>query len=271
MTTRSGVCTVPVSHESSDRGTRATNGRQRRSFWTSGFLIMALFSTSACGTSINVQPIARADIPLLTAVGNFPHEQYLIVPDDAIQIRYVFHPEMNQEVVVQPDGKITVGLVGQVTAAGMTTAMLERLLIEKTSEQLRNPEVAVNIIRFAERTVYIGGEVGKPGILRYRQGLTPLQAIIASGGFLESARADSVVLIRTGDSGGEFVSRKLNLIESVANSVKEPLFLAPHDVIYVPKTSIAEANLWVKQHITDLLPFLFPSVGSATGIIRTMK
>jgi hypothetical protein len=63
----------------------------------------------------------------------------------------------------------------------------------------------------------------------------------------------------------------LNLTESVAESIKEPLFLAPHDVVYVPKTSIAEANLWVKQHITDLLPFLFPSVSGATGVLRTMK
>jgi protein involved in polysaccharide export with SLBB domain len=230
-----------------------------------------LFFLSACGAPLNVKPLATEEIPLLQPPVNYADEKYIIVPDDTLQIRYVFHPDMNQEAVVQPDGKITAALAGQVTVAGMTTAKLEELLKQRTSDQLRDPEVVVNISKFAERNVYIGGEVAKPGLVRYRKGLTPLQAVIASGGFLESARADSVVLIRGADSPNDFVSRKLNLTESVAESIKEPLFLAPHDVVYVPKTSISEANLWVRQHITDLFPFLFPGMSSATGVLRSMK
>lgn len=237
----------------------------------SGFVTAMLIFLSACGVPLNVKPLTTDEIPSLQTSVRYSDEKYVIVPDDTLQIRYVFHPDMNQEAVVQPDGKITAALAGQVTAAGMTTAKLEELLKERTSDQLRDPEVAVNISKFADRNVYIGGEVAKPGLVRYRKGLTPLQAVIASGGFLDSARADSVVLIRSGDSPNDYVSRKLNLTESVAESIKEPLFLAPHDVVYVPKTGIAEANLWVKQHISDLLPFLFPSVSSAAGVLRTMK
>ncbi len=218
---------------------------------------------SGCGASVNVQPLAAADIPMLHAAGNFPHEKYVIVPDDTIQIRYTHHPEMSQEAAVQPDGKITAALVGQVTVAGMTTAQLEEFLVEKTSDQLRRPEVVVGITKFAERNVYIGGEVSKPGMVRYRQGLTPLQAIIAAGGFLESASTDSVVLTRTGVSLNDSISRRLNLKESVADGIKEPLFLAPHDIVYVPRSSIAEANLWVKQHVTELFPFLKGSAGAS--------
>jgi protein involved in polysaccharide export with SLBB domain len=224
-----------------------------------------------CGAPINVKPLATEEIPLLQSAGARSDEKYVIVPDDTLQIRYVFHPDMNQEAVVQPDGKITAALAGQVTAAGLTTDRLEELLKKRTSDQLRDPEVVVNIVKFAERSVYIGGEVAKPGMVPYRRGLTPLQAVIASGGFLDSARADSVVLIRGGESPNDIVSRKLNLKESVNESVKEPLFLAPHDVVYVPKTGISEANLWVRQHITDLLPFLFPSVSGATGVLRTVR
>jgi protein involved in polysaccharide export with SLBB domain len=231
----------------------------------------ALFFVCACGPPINVKPLETAEIPLLQAPGNYVDEKYVILPDDTLQIRYVFHPDMNQEAVVQPDGKINAPLAGQVSVVGMTTMKLEQVLKEKTSDQLRDPEVIVNITKFAERTVYIGGEVAKPGMVRYRRGLTPLQAVIASGGFLDSARADNVILIRNGDPGSEFISRKLNLTETVLDSRAEPLFLAPHDVVFVPKTPIAEANLWVKQNITDLLPFLFPSVGSATGVMRSMK
>jgi len=224
-------------------------------------VVASLFFVWACGAPINVKPLMSEDIPLLKSAGNYPDEKYIIVPEDTLQIRYVFQPEMNQEALVQPDGKITATLVGKIQVAGMTTTELERLLVERTLDQLRNPEIVVSIIRFAERNVYVGGEVGKPGLVRYRKGLTPLQAIIASGGFLETARADSVLLVRTGDSGNEAISRKLNLTESVAEGIKEPLFLAPQDVVYVPKTSIAEANLWVKQHITELFPFLRGTAG----------
>lgn len=249
-------------NKSSLAGKRAT-APFRKVLVVATLLISQTFSLSGCGAPTNVQPLTSADIPVLHGAGNFPHEKYVIVPDDTIQIRYTYHPEMSQEVVVQPDGKITATLVGPIIVTGMTTARLEELLVEKTSDQLRRPEVVVGITKFAERNVYIGGEVGKPGLVRYRQGLTPLQAVIAAGGFLESASTDNVVLTRTGDSLNESISRRLNLRETVADGIKEPLFLAPHDVVYVPRTSIAEANLWVKQHITELFPFLKGSAGAS--------
>jgi protein involved in polysaccharide export with SLBB domain len=218
-------------------------------------------SAAGCGSPVNVQPLSPADIPMLQAAANFPHEKYMIVPDDTLRINYTFHPEMKQEVLVQPDGKITANLAGEVLAAGMTTVELERYLADKTSEFLRNPEVVVSIARFAERFVYVGGEVRKSGQIPYRKGLTPVQAIIAAGGLLDSARSDSVVLMRPGDSGIDFVSRKFNIDDTVLQGEKEPLFLAPYDVVYVPRSSIAEANLWVKQYITDLFPFLKGSAG----------
>lgn len=249
-------------NESSLLGKRATVPFQKV-LAVATLLVSPIFSLSGCGVPVNVQPLTSADIPLVQAAGNFPHERYIIVPDDTLQIRYTYHPEMSQEVVVQPDGKITAILVGQIIVAGMTTAKLEELLVEKTSDQLRRPEVVVGITKFAVRNVYIGGEVGKPGMVPYRQGLTPLQAIIAAGGFLESASTDSVVLTRTGVSLTESITRRLNLRESVTDGIKEPLFLAPHDVVYVPRSSISEANLWVKQHVIELFPFLKGSAGAS--------
>jgi protein involved in polysaccharide export with SLBB domain len=113
--------------------------------------------------------------------------------------------------------------------------------------------------------------VQKPGTIPYRTGLSPLQAIIAVGGFQTSAQTDSIILVRAAGPDEKFITRKLNLAEVIADGVREPIYLAPHDVVYVPKTQIAEANLWVKQHITDLLPFLFPSVGATSGIMRTLQ
>src|SRR5918999_4248574 len=136
-----------------------------RSLVMSSFLLLL----GGCGAPINVKPLATEEIPLLQSAAQLPDEKYVIIPDDTLQIRYVFHPDMNQEAVVQPDGKITAALAGQGTVAGMTTAKLEELLKQRTSDQLRDPEVVVNISKFAERNVYIGGEVAKPGLVRYRK------------------------------------------------------------------------------------------------------
>jgi protein involved in polysaccharide export with SLBB domain len=203
----------------------------------------------------------------MQAVANYPHETYRIEPGDSIQIRYTFHPEMNQDEVVRPDGKITATMVGDINVAGMTTAELARFMVERTSHRLRDPEVVVEVAQFNEKSVYVGGEVGKPGTIPYHRGLSPLQAILAAGGFLDTARLDSIILVRADMQENDFISRKLNLHEVVVEGTKEPIALAPRDVIFVPRTSIANANIWVRQHITDLVPFLRGNVG-ATAVAR---
>ncbi len=223
------------------------------------FQLLVLFTFPflwACGSPVAVPALAPEEIRSIEAAGNFPHKKYRIEPGDTIQIRYTFHSDLNQAELVRPDGKITANMVGEVVAAGITTVQLENLLVKGTSDRLRDPEVGVSISKFAEKSVYIGGEIGRPGMLAYRKGLTPLQAIIAAGGFSVMAQTDSVILIRSGDSNNEIISRKLNLADAINDGIKEPLYLAPHDVVYVPRTAIGDANIWVKQHITDLFPFL---------------
>jgi protein involved in polysaccharide export with SLBB domain len=240
---------------------RVSDARRRATVSTMFVLVAPLFFAWACGSPINVKPLTSEDVSSLQSAGKDADETYIILPGDTLQIRYTFHPEMNQESAVQPDGKITVSLLGPIAVGGMTTTRVGQLLAQKTSDQLRNPEVLVNITRFAERNVYVGGEVKKEGMVRYRKGLTPLQAIISAGGLTDAARADSVILVRrTGNSDEDTISRKLNIEESVTEG-KELIFLAPEDIVYVPRTSVAEANVWVRQHITDLFPFLRSSVG----------
>jgi hypothetical protein len=133
-----------------------------------------------------VPELAQEDIPRLQELANFPHQTYRIEAGNELPIKYTFHSEMNQEVAVQPDGRLV-------------------------SDRLKRPEVVVSISTFVDRFVYVGGEVGKPGTVPYRNGLTPLQAVVATGGFKDVARTDSVILVRAGKTENTFVSRKLNL------------------------------------------------------------
>jgi protein involved in polysaccharide export with SLBB domain len=218
-------------------------------------LLGLVLSLAACGTAINVPPLTAQEVPRMKEAGNFPEHVYRVEPNDTLSIKYPFHPEMDQVAVVEPDGKIMATRIGRVPVAGLTTGELEAFLKERTSDRLRDPEVVVTIQKFSDKTVFVGGEVGKPGTIEYRKGMTPLQAVIAAGGFTTGARMDSVILVRGTDSEARYIARTLNLEETIGDGTREPLFLAPHDVVFVPRTRIANANLWVKQHIVDLLPF----------------
>ena len=225
-------------------------------------VVVFAIAVGGCFSSppITVPPLTGADVAALTASANFPHEGYRLEPGDAIQIRYTHHPEMAQDDVIPPDAKINAKLVGEIDVAGLTTEELEQLLAKRTADHLKDPQVVVSVTRFTEKLVYVGGEVVRPGTLPYRRGLSPLQAVAASGGFRDTARLDSVILLRTGGSENGFVARKLNLEQVVRDGVREPIALAPHDVLFVPRTEVADANVWVRQHISDMVP-LFRGVG----------
>ena len=218
---------------------------------------LVVATAAGCGPAINVPAFSPGEIARLQQDSEEVRQQgYRIEAGDTLVIKYAYHPEMDQETVVRPDGKITVPGFGSVAVGGQTPPDVVKELKELTSARLRNPEIVVNVQKFSDRPVFVGGEVGKPGSQIYRRGLTPLQAIIAAGGFLASARIDSVILVRASTPGGQYLARKLDLGVVVNDGEKEPIELAPHDVIFVPRTPIANANIWVRQHVTDLFPFI---------------
>lgn len=222
--------------------------------------VAAVIMLFGCGPSVNVKAFTPAELARLqNESAEVERRGYRIEPSDTLLIKYPFHPEMDQEVMVRPDGTVTATGAGVVPAAGMTSVEIANLLKAKTSNRLRDPEVVVTISKYGERGVYVGGEVGRPQMLVFRKGFTPLQAVMAAGGFLPTARLDSVILVRQNGGTEPLLARKLDLGRVVHNGEPETVALMPQDVVFVPRTGIANANVWVRQHITDLVPFLrFP-------------
>lgn len=217
---------------------------------------------SGCFTQIDIPELKPEEVDALEAAANHPHGVYRLEPGDKIQMRFTFHPEMDHEEIIRPDGKIRVTEVGEVLAAGSTTNELEDSLEKTTRGRLKNPEVVVNVMEFSEKTIYVAGEVGKPGPVPYRRGLTPLQAIVQAGGLRDTARSEKVVLVRATAKQGKTVSRTLDLDQVLHEGVDERLRLAPHDVLFVPRTRIAEADIFVDQYFTQLFPFFRGAGGS---------
>lgn len=130
---------------------------------------------------------------------------------------------------------------------------------------LRDPEVQVQVTRFAGLRVYVGGEVGKPGFVQLTTGMTALQAIVEAGGFRDTAKLDNVVLVRRtpGADSQRPQSMLIDLEEVVErhNMAADPR-LQPYDIVYVPKTAIAKMNDFVDKYIIRLIP-IRPGLGFA--------
>ena len=177
---------------------------------------------------------------------------YRLAPGDLLDIKFPFHPEENERVPVRPDGRVGLQSAGDVVAAGMTPKELEAAIVEKASINLRNPVVSVVIVQLAEHKVYVGGDVGKPGFVNFRDGMTPLTAIIERGGFLDTAKADSVLYITR--NGEKVQTQRLDLDAVIKGQSVEEIVMAPDDIIFVPKTWIGEADVFIDQWVRGLLP-----------------
>ena len=189
---------------------------------------------------------------------------YRLEPGDRIALRWLYHPDRDQQETVRPDGRIHAAGTGEITVMGRTTSELEAILVERASATLRDPVVSVSILEYGIRWIYVAGEVRNPGAVRYRKGITPLQALMEAGGLVDTALSDGVVLIRANGPNGTPVSRSLDVEQALAGESSRRFALAPRDVLFVPRTSISEANVWVDQHFTKLFPFFNGASGSVS-------
>jgi protein involved in polysaccharide export with SLBB domain len=188
-----------------------------------------------------------------------PVAEYRIQAADELHVRFTYQPEMNEQVPVRPDGRISLATTGELVVVGMTPAELEELIEQKSSHRLRQPEVVVVVTKIAEQRVYVGGEVFKPGYVVLQPGMTPLQAVVQTGGFRQTAKLDSVLLLTPGE-GGRFSAARMDMQQVVEDGVPERVRLHPGDVVYVPPTWIADMNVVVDQYVRGLIPAL-PRVG----------
>ncbi len=230
------------------------NAKRRVLFLTAAVLLCWL---SGCATN---QAGTRADNPALTASPEKPL-QYFIQPGDQLHIKFFYNPELNEAVTVRPDGKISLQLIDEVQAAGLTPAQLDDFLTDRYSKELKKPAITVIVGSFSSQRVYVGGEVSRQGLVELTGGMTALQAVLSAGGFKETADPEAAIIIRKGPDN-QPVPVRVNLKSALSGDGPGALVqLRPYDVVYIPKTWIAEANKFVKEYVQDLLLFRGVSLG----------
>jgi protein involved in polysaccharide export with SLBB domain len=229
--------------------------------------LLAVTVAAGCGRSrpqTAMAPGGAVPAALLPAAPPTPGPEYRIGFGDELHVRFLYQPDMNEEVPVRPDGRISLGATGEIVVVGMTPAELEKKIVELSSDRLRDPEVTVVVTKLGEQRVYVGGEVVQAGFVSLRPGMTPLQAVLQSGGFKKTAKLDSVLLM-TPDGDGNFSAARIDMKQVVDAGVPERVRLHPNDVVYVPPTWVADMNVVVDQYVRGLIPAL-PRVGVGASI-----
>ena len=158
---------------------------------------------------------------------------YKIGPQDVLRIDVWKENEISRITPVRPDGRISLPLLNDVQAAGLTPTQLAGVISEGLKKYITNPQVTVGVTEINSRRVYVTGEVTKPGAFPLQPGMTVLQALTSSGGFTQFAKIKGIYVLRTED--GKQVKHPFNYKDVVHGKHPElNIMLEPADVIVVP-------------------------------------
>jgi len=177
-------------------------------------------------------------------------DQYKISVGDKLSIKLFYNPELNQEVIVRPDGRIALQLVNEVKCVTMTPAKLAEVLTEGYAKYLAQPpEVSVIVTALGGNKIFVGGEVSAAGLKDLTVPTTVLGAIILSGGFKDTGDRNQVILVRRDEDNKP---RYMSLdIEKAMKGIdpSQDVYVQPYDVVVVPRSGIADVDLWVNQYL----------------------
>lgn len=158
---------------------------------------------------------------------------YRIGPQDMLQIDVWKEPEITRQVPVRPDGKISLPLLNDVQAAGLTPMELAGVIGDGLKKYINNPQVTVSVSTINSRRAYVTGEVTKPGAFPLLPKMTVLQALTSAGGFTQFAKIKSIYILRT--EGGKQTRIPFNYKAVVQGKKPEDnIALQSGDTVVVP-------------------------------------
>jgi polysaccharide export outer membrane protein len=164
-----------------------------------------------------------------------PHDDSFVIGDDDMLVINVWkEPDLSRTVPVRSDGKISLPLAGELTAAGRTPLQLEQDITARLKSYMTDPEVTVIVQQINSEKYNILGQVGRPGSYPLTVTTTIVDAIANAGGFKDFAKKKAIYILRQNTTGGE--SRlNFNYQDFIkGKNTSQNVVLMPHDTIIVP-------------------------------------
>lgn len=229
-------------------------------FLSLGFVCAAALMVSSCAeTPSELMPETKqANSNLKSIQSAPPPPPYLLQVGDTMDIKVRLNPELNESVVVPPDGLISTVMADDVMAYGRTVQQLRADLTKQYQSELTDPHISVIMRTFAPNRVYVTGEVALPGeFVTAGPNLTLLQAIARAGGLKNSASTSNIIVVRHGNnSPPSAYTVDYDAAKSGFHPEKD-VNLAAYDVVFVPRSDVADVYLYFQQFVQQFLPASF--------------
>jgi polysaccharide export outer membrane protein len=172
---------------------------------------------------------APAAIPVVPTAAPVDPNTYIIGAEDILLVRVWREPELSSGVQVRPDGKITLPLIGELQAAGLTPQALKTKVVEALTEYINKPEVIVSLQSVQSKKYYITGEVNRTGTFPLVVPVNVLEALTNAGGFREFANTKKITILR----GGKILKFNYNDVVKGKNQ-EQNITIENGDYIVVP-------------------------------------
>jgi polysaccharide export outer membrane protein len=160
---------------------------------------------------------------------NRPRTEYLLGPEDTVEISVFRHDDLKMETSISPMGKISYYLIDDIQAAGMSQFQLRDKIKEELAKFIKVPEVLVRITEHRSHKVFVLGQANNPGVFHMRSDFTLVEAISSAGGITPDAYLGGAYVVRDGEI---LLVNFYKLIEK--GNMGENIPLMPNDVIYIP-------------------------------------
>jgi polysaccharide export outer membrane protein len=162
-----------------------------------------------------------------------PQTQYTVGDSDVLHVNVWQEPEVTQNVVVRPDGNISLPLINEVQVSGMTIPQIQNLIAEKLKSFVNDPNVTVTVLEVHSKHVFITGEVTRPGDYPLTTQITVVQLIAQAGGLTPFAKSESIVILRMVNGAQQSLKFKWKEVMHGKNT-EQNIVLQPGDTVVVP-------------------------------------
>jgi polysaccharide export outer membrane protein len=159
-------------------------------------------------------------------------DSYVIGASDVVTVTVWKEPSLSSSILVRPDGMISLSLLGDIQASGLTPLQLADLIATKLKKYYQDPKVSVVLTQIHSKVIYLLGEVGKKGPVDMTPGMTLLEAIASGGGLTDYANSKKIYILR--DEGGTHQRIPVHYKEALNGDSTLNLVLKPGDTIVVP-------------------------------------
>lgn len=217
-------------------------------------LVLAPLALGACANTASGPTTADWGQPRFAAWQD-SDPAYRFYPGDSIDVTVHSAPELSRTALIGPDGRVSLPLLGNVMVAAKTDFEIANTLADAYARDvLVSPIIEVRRAALGPQNIIVGGEVNTPGLVELTGPVGALEAVMMAGGFQNTAARGDVVVLRR-QPGGALMMRTVNLHDALrGRSGSDNIQIRRHDIIFVPRSTVAELSVFMEQYVSGILP-----------------